>query len=289
MRIAAVLAALALALPAAAQDENGALKAYDRAVRNMNESAGYHVESKIGFEMGGAPMEGGSVEGVIVNPGFGHFKVTIAGNTIELFKEKDAVAIHNPQSGKWEEQSTNQTLDFFVKIFNLGELLEQLQGDAQKAEFGETEEIGKRECRTVEFGVAQATLKTLMEGKAQAGLGVTPENTTMTVKAWLDKKEKLPRQIRIVIDVELKGLPGAPDGEEWEDWEEEDDAKKEEGEGKKEEDEEDEIPPMKVAITVTAQIRNYGEDLKVNVPPAARKVLDAQKKTETEPGEEKEE
>ncbi|KAF0242570.1 MAG: hypothetical protein FD180_3838 [Planctomycetota bacterium] len=296
----AFLASL-LALPVQAEDANddsaSALKAYTRAVKNMNKSDGYHLDTKIDVDMGGAVMPGGSVEGTIRNPDFGHFKLDIAGNALDVFKEGDAVALLNPQTGKWEGQSSNQTLDFFIKIFNLGKLMDDLRDGAVKAEFGDPEDLGKRECRIVGFGVSKATLKKLIQGNGKDSLGVSADNATMNVRTWIDRKEGLPRKIAIVIDVELKGLPGADEGtkDDWEDWDEEKDGKKD---GKKddgakepapkddgEEDEgEPEIPPMKIAITVTASIKKYGQDLDVEVPAAARKVLDAQKKTETEPG-----
>lgn len=291
----AVLAAL-LALPAFAGDGDegdSPLKTYTKAVRNMNKSDGYHLDTKIDVDMGGSSMPGGSVEGVIRNPDFGHFKLDIAGNALEVFKQGEAVAMLNPQTGKWEASAANQTLDFFIKIFNLGNLLDELRQGAEKIEYGDAEDLGKRECRTVTFAVPKKTLESLMKGDGSGSLGVTSDNATMTVKAWIDRKENLPRKIAITIDVELKGLPGAGDGtdEEFEDWEDEKDGdgkkkpeKDEDGKMHEKEEGEDEIPPMKIAITVTASIKKYGKELDVEVPEAAKKVLEGQKKTETEPG-----
>ncbi|MEK7466104.1 MAG: hypothetical protein AAB074_01705 [Planctomycetota bacterium] len=285
-----------LALPLLAEDSNddgaSALKAYGRSVKAMNKSEGYHLDTKIDVDMGGAVMPGGSVEGVIRNPDFGHFKLDIAGNALDVFKEGDCVALLNPQTGKWEGQAGNQTLDFFIKIFNLGKLMDDLREGAVKAEFGEAEELGKRECRTVVFGVPKKTLEGLLKGDGKGSLGVSAENAKMKVRTWIDKKEGLPRKIEIVIDVELKGLPGADDGtkDDWEDWDEEKDGekkdeKKDDGANADEGDEgEEEVPPMTIAITVTASIKKYGQDLEVEIPAAARKVLDSQKKTKTEPG-----
>lgn len=293
----AILLTSFLALACHAEDED-ALKTYGKAVKSMNKSDGYHLDTKIDVDMGGSSMPGGSVEGVIRNPDFGHFKLDIAGNALDVFKEGDAVALLNPQSGKWEGQSSNQTLDFFIKIFNLGTLMDDLHDGAEKAEFGDPEDLGKRECRTVTFGVPKKTLEKLIKGDGSGSLGVSPENAKMKVKTWIDRKEGLPRKIEIVIDVELKGLPGADGGgDDFEDWEDEKDAdgkkhekdedgkKHADGEEKKEEGE-DEIPPMKIAITVTATIKKYGQELDVEVPAAARKVLDSQKKTESEPAKE---
>jgi hypothetical protein len=287
-----------LALPLLAEEANddnvSPLKTYGKAVKAMNKSEGYHLETKIDVDMGGASMPGGSVEGTIRNPDFGHFKLDIAGNALDVFKEGDCVALLNPQTGKWEGQAANQTLDFFIKIFNLGKLMDDLREGAEKAEFGEPEDLGKRECRVVGFGVPKKTLEGLLKGDGKGSLGVSAENAKMNVRTWIDRKEGLPRKIEIVIDVELKGLPGADDSgqDDWEDWDEEKDGKKDEKKDEKkvektddgEEEGEDEVPPMKIAITVTASIKKYGQDLDVEVPAAARKVLDSQKKTETEPG-----
>ncbi|MCE9583260.1 MAG: hypothetical protein K8T20_12285 [Planctomycetes bacterium] len=297
LALPALLFALVIS-PAFAEDgdqtPDTAIKSYARAVKNMNKTDGYHLETKIDVDMGGSSMPGGSVEGTIKNPDLGHFKVDIAGNALDLYKDGECVALKNPQTGKWEGQAGNQTLDFFIRIFNLGTLMDDLKDGAVKAEFGDSEELGKRECRTVEFGVPKKTLEKLIKGDGKGSLGVSPENAKMKVKTWIDKKDNLPRKITIVIDVELKGLPGANDGgEDWEDWDEEKDGpkkdgkKKEEGakgdEGKKpakDDDGDDEIPPMKIAITVTATIKKYGQELEIEVPEAARKVLDAQKKNE---------
>lgn len=254
----------------------------------MNESEGYHLDTKIEVDMGGSSMPGGTVEGIVRNPEFQHFKVDIAGNALDIFKEGDRIAYLNPQTGKWEGQTGNQTLDFFVKIFNLGALLGQLRESADDAEFGKSDSVGKRSCRVVEFGVPKKALEKLMEGSGNgANLGVSPENAKMRVKTWVDKKEGLPRRIQIIIDVEMKGLPGAPGkDEEWEDWEEDEEEEGEEGKKKpkKEKDEdEEEIPAMQIAITVTAGIKKYGEELEVAVPKDARKVLDSQKKEESGP------
>jgi hypothetical protein len=280
--------ALAASLPSLAEDE-GALKLYRKAVRNMNSSEGYHLESKIDVDMGGTSMPGGSVEGVIRNPDFGHFKVDLAGNALDLFKEGDCIALMNPQTGQWESQAGNQTLDFFVRIFNLGALLDQFAESVEEAEFGDPEDIGKLECRTVDFGVPQKTLKSLISGNGKDSLGVSAENAKMALRAWIDRKKSLPRRIRIVIDVELKGLPGAGEGEDWEEWEEDekkDEKKDEKTEGEKDGGEaegEEEIPPMKISITVTAGIKKYGQELDVEVPKEARKVLDAQKTEKSGP------
>jgi len=290
-----------LAFPAFAEDpeDESPLKAYSRAVKNMNKSEGYHLETTINVDMGGTSMPGGSVEGVIKNPDFGHFKLDIAGNALDLFKEGDKVALLNPQSGKWEGQAGNQTLDFFIKIFNLGALMTDLKDGAEKVEFGDPEDVGKRECRVVSFVVPKATLAKLIKGNGKGSLGVSPDNAKMKIKTWIDQKDNLPRKIEIVIDVELKGLPGADDGGK-EDWEGEDGKKKDEkkkDEPKKEEPKKDgdegdggdeEVPPMQITITVEAMIKNYGKDLDVEVPAGARKVLDSQdkpKETPTEPGE----
>lgn len=288
-----VIAALAVALFAPmARAEDGdeekekALEYFAKAVKNMNESEGYHLDTKIDVDMGGSSMPGGTVEGLVRNPEFQYFKVDIAGNALDIFKEGDRIAYLNPQTGKWEGQTGNQTLDFFVKIFNLGSLLGQLRESADDAEFGKSDSVGKRSCRVVEFGVPKKALEKLMEGTGKGtNLGVSPENAKMRVKTWIDKKEGLPRRIQITIDVEMKGLPGAPGkDEEWEDWEE-DEEEGEEGKKKpKEKDEdEEEIPPMQIAITVTAGIKNYGTDLEVKVPKDAQKVLDSQKKEESGP------
>lgn len=306
----APIAALAslLALPSLAEDApDDPAKVYGAAVKNMAASEGFHLETKIDVEMGDTSMPGGSVEGVIRNPDSGHFKLDIAGNALDLFKEGEHVALLNPQTGKWEGQANNQTLDFLIHIFNLGTLLAELRDGAQNVAFGDPEDVGKRECRTVMFEVPKATLAKLIKGNGKGSLGVSPENAKMRVKTWIDNKDSLPRKIQIVIDVELKGLPGA-DGDnqdEWEDWEEGKDGKKKDekkeepkadggdkkAEGGDEGDEGDsEVPPMKITITVDASIKNYGKDLDVEMPAGARKVLDEQKKkktTPTEPGEEK--
>lgn len=293
----AVLATLALALtaPARAEEADKALDTYAGAVKAMNASEGYHLDSKIDVDMAGSSMEGGSVEGVIRNPDFGHFKVSLAGNALELFKSGDRVAMLNPQTGKWEKQAGNQTLDFFIRIFNLGTLLDGFKTSAEEVEFGKNDDIGKRECRTVEFVVPKAALTKLLEGTGQKSMGISPENATMRVKAWIDRKENLPRKIRIVIDVELKGLPGAPDGGDSEEWGDDGEGEEEGEKGPEGEKEpkkenagdgegEQEVPPMKITITVTASIKNYGRELDVEVPEAAQKVLDEQKKDEPTEG-----
>ncbi len=92
-----VIAALAFALlcPLARAEEGDeqdkALDSFSKAVKNMNESEGYHLDTKIEVDMGGSSMPGGTVEGIVRNPEFQHFKVDIAGNALDIFKEGDRI------------------------------------------------------------------------------------------------------------------------------------------------------------------------------------------------------
>jgi hypothetical protein len=280
-----------LAVPALAEDAEKPMDLFGRAVKNMNAADGYHLDAKIDVDMGGESMAGGSVDATVRNPDFAFFKIEIAGNALDVVKEEDRIAFLNPSTGKWEANTGNQTLDFFVKIFNLGSLLTQLRDTAADAEFGKEDNVGKRECRVVSFRVPKKSLEKLIAStESGSSLGVSAENAKMKLKTWIDKKEELPRRIQIVIDVEMSGLPGAPGEEEWgEGWEEEGGKKKEEGKKEGGDEEEEEVPPMKIGITVTSGIKNYDEDLEPDVPKEAKKVLEAQKTEKSGPEKKKDE